>query len=321
MTGAASVAAEWAAFKWLFDLGKEGAKAFPWRWFTRRIRAHHLSQAPGTHFTLFVADLENDLDGHQTRHVQHALENMTGVKILRFGRSLSEPDHGLIDERHREAEKEGRRWLAEKNADLLIWGRAEPGGKVLRLRFLAREEGAALPQAANRELGTDLTLPVDFHSDLAVALHAVVLASLRPSSESEGHFVADLLEPATRKTKRLLANAPVQLNGEMRTTILFWYAYSANTLGEQRGSNDWLGESIEAYRELLPLWTRERVPLDWAMTQNNLGAALSALGERESGTAGLEEAVAAYRAALLDRTRERVPLDWATTQNNLGAAL
>jgi hypothetical protein len=31
--------------------------------------------------------------------------------------------------------------------------------------------------------------------------------------------------------------------------------------------------------------TRERVPLDWAMTQNNLGLALQALGERESGTA------------------------------------
>ena len=58
-------------------------------------------------------------------------------------------------------------------------------------------------------------------------------------------------------------------------------------------------------------WTRERVPLDWAMTQNNLGNALATLGERESGTARLEEAVAAYRAALEERTRERVPLDWA----------
>ena len=44
--------------------------------------------------------------------------------------------------------------------------------------------------------------------------------------------------------------------------------------------------------------TRERVPLDWATTQNNLGTALQTLGERESGTARLEEAVAAYRAAL-----------------------
>jgi len=47
-----------------------------------------------------------------------------------------------------------------------------------------------------------------------------------------------------------------------------------------------------------------RVPLDWAMTENNLGTALWKLGERESGTARLGEAVAAFRAALEERTRE-----------------
>ncbi|MGB9165254.1 MAG: hypothetical protein WCC41_12490, partial [Rhodomicrobium sp.] len=78
---------------------------------------------------------------------------------------------------------------------------------------------------------------------------------------------------------------------------------------------------VAAYHAALLEWTRERVPLDWAMTQNNLGNALSTLGERESGTARLEEAAAAYRAALLERTRERVPLNWAGTQNNLGNAL
>ena len=60
--------------------------------------------------------------------------------------------------------------------------------------------------------------------------------------------------------------------------------------------------------------TRERVPLDWARTQVNLGVALRTLGERESGTARLEEAVVAYRAALEEWTRERVPLDWALTR-------
>jgi hypothetical protein len=34
-------------------------------------------------------------------------------------------------------------------------------------------------------------------------------------------------------------------------------------------------------------WTRERVPLQWATTQNNLGIALRILGEGESGTARL----------------------------------
>jgi len=63
------------------------------------------------------------------------------------------------------------------------------------------------------------------------------------------------------------------------------------------------------------------VPLQWAMTQMNLGAALETLGERGGGTARLEEAVATYRAALAERTRDRVPLDWAMTQMNLGNAL
>ena len=47
-----------------------------------------------------------------------------------------------------------------------------------------------------------------------------------------------------------------------------------------------------------PEYTRERVPLLWAGTQNNLGSALWTLGGRESGTARLEEAVAAFTACL-----------------------
>jgi len=63
------------------------------------------------------------------------------------------------------------------------------------------------------------------------------------------------------------------------------------------------------------------VPLDWAMTQNNLGTVLWTLGAREGSAVLLAEAVQAYRAALEEWTRDRVPLDWATTQNNLGTAL
>ena len=66
---------------------------------------------------------------------------------------------------------------------------------------------------------------------------------------------------------------------------------------------------------------RERVPLDWARTQMNLGVALSSLGARESETDRLNEAVAAYREALKERTRERVPLRWAVTQKSLGTVL
>ena len=57
-----------------------------------------------------------------------------------------------------------------------------------------------------------------------------------------------------------------------------------------------------AYRAALKERTRDRVPLDWATTQNNLGNALETLGDRESGTARLEEAVVAGRLRWTDLT-------------------
>jgi tetratricopeptide (TPR) repeat protein len=92
-------------------------------------------------------------------------------------------------------------------------------------------------------------------------------------------------------------------------------------LGERESSTDKLEQAVSAFREALNWLTRDRAPLDWAVTQNNLGNALQALGERESGTEKLEQSVAAYREALKERTRERGPFDWAETQNNLGTAL
>ena len=58
-------------------------------------------------------------------------------------------------------------------------------------------------------------------------------------------------------------------------------ANSLTTLGEQSGQNKPLEEAVASYQEALKERTRERVPLDWAVTQNNLGAALASLGSGE----------------------------------------
>ena len=91
--------------------------------------------------------------------------------------------------------------------------------------------------------------------------------------------------------------------------------------GQDFGNNAALQRSIDVYGQALELRPRDRVPLDWATTQNNLGNALQTLGSRESGTERLELAVQAFKAALEEFMRDRVPLQWATTQNNLGNAL
>jgi hypothetical protein len=74
----------------------------------------------------------------------------------------------------------------------------------------------------------------------------------------------------------------------------------------------------------LEVYTREQLPQDWAMTQNNLGLALVNQGLRSEGTTGAEllaQAVSAFRSALEVYTREQLPQNWSGTQNNLGLAL
>jgi hypothetical protein len=65
----------------------------------------------------------------------------------------------------------------------------------------------------------------------------------------------------------------------------WWWPLSARRSREKESGTAGLEAAVAAYRAALEEYTRERVPLGWAMTQNNLGNALQKLGERESGTA------------------------------------
>ncbi|MCA3517385.1 MAG: tetratricopeptide repeat protein [Rhodobacter sp.] len=120
----------------------------------------------------------------------------------------------------------------------------------------------------------------------------------------------------------LSTNTLPRANGsDDRGAILNDLGNALQTLGQREAGTARLEQAVAAYGAALTEWTQDRVPLNWAMTQNNLGSALRTLGRREAGTARLDRAVAAFRAALTEFTRDRVPLDWARTQNNLGNAL
>jgi hypothetical protein len=106
-----------------------------------------------------------------------------------------------------------------------------------------------------------------------------------------------------------------------RGQLLWHQADALYRQGDELGDNAALDKSIGIWDQLSRQeYPRERAPLDWATTQNNLGNALKLLGERGDDEA-LRRAVSVYENALLEFTRERAPLAWTTTQNNLGAAL
>ena len=65
-------------------------------------------------------------------------------------------------------------------------------------------------------------------------------------------------------------------------------------LGERETGSERLEEAIAVFRAALNEWSRESVPLKWAMAQNNLGNTLAALAERESGSERFGEAITAF---------------------------
>ncbi len=140
--------------------------------------------------------------------------------------------------------------------------------------------------------------------DLQAAREAFTKAEFRrrraaESRAARGELALTLIDyRAAAEHFRHAAELANGLDADLRTGFLHMMAEALYRQGEERGDNAALRESISAWHEVLRNRPRQRVPLDWAMTQNNLGTALQALGERESGTARLEEAVAAYREAL-----------------------
>jgi len=165
-------------------------------------------------------------------------------------------------------------------------------------------------------------LPKDSEQFLLAVLQLV--ADSRGDTQQVYPFLAQhqdslneqLLQTLPKVAARLLSGESDQQNFVAAVLVIFGNLIAQFPLG-QRGLNIEL--AIAAYERALEVYTREALPQQWAMTQNNLAVAyLNRIhGERADN---LELAIAAAERALEVRTREAFPQDWATTQNNLAVA-
>ena len=99
-----------------------------------------------------------------------------------------------------------------------------------------------------------------------------------------GRVLEKELGEVTEKLATLLQSSAIN-KPERLAPLYAALGLALATLGRRESGTQRLEQAVEAYRAALEDRTRERVPLSWAATQNNLGNALSALGEREGGNA------------------------------------
>jgi exonuclease VII small subunit len=208
--------------------------------------------------------------------------------------------------------------IAERFKDLQATASAQPGDdpKIAALKTKAQKaiEAGQLAEAD--------ALLADVETEQRRSLDRLAINAAETSAQ-RGEIALTRLRysAAAAHFANAAAVFPSGSNDDKRIDYLNKEASALYQQGDELGDNGALLSAIERRRQLVDLTPRERVPLQWATNQNNLGNALSSLGGRESGTAKLEEAIVAYREALKERTRERVPLKWADTQHSLGIAL
>lgn len=81
-----------------------------------------------------------------------------------------------------------------------------------------------------------------------------------------------------------------------------------------------LDPAREAFEQELTDAYRQRLPLEWAQTQNHYGNILAAQGQQFGDPALYQRAIAACQRALEVLSQKDTPGDWAMTQYNLGTA-
>ena len=289
-------------------------------WLVLRNLSSDNLQRPEDGFRIVLCWLQNDGSGFDTRQVENAFSGVRGIKLVRSARIVVAS--GASDDWREGMKASARRVLEVWNADLAIVGLVKKSGEVLSLWLVPRSGDGTLGRGDRPYKLEDVTLGPDFHDDLRAQLTSAALTAVAPlaGSGARGRVLVQGLGAATEKITRLLNGGTIGLAGR-RGALHFTLGNALVVLGERESKSQRLEQAVEAYRAALEVRTRERVPVDWASTQNNIGVALRALGEREGATERLEQAVEAYRAALEVRTRARLPLHWASTQNNLGNAL
>ena len=298
-----------------------GRRAYDW--YLKYSIRRDIRRGSGQRISILLARLADDTstDAHRTtlyetirRELGDAVEltNWPDIEILGDGNQY---------DIERRAYEKVQKLLKDRNCDLLISGRVKgrsADSSVLSLRFTVAEAAGGNPESY--KLTETFDLPAQFVGNLGAAIAARVVMSAAPAVEMSGHFLVPMMRATAERLEPVVNQLNSRFDADTRGSLLFNYALVLSSVGLQAGTNDTLIRAVEAYRAALLEYTRERVPLNWATTQNNLGTALKTLGERESGTARLQEAIKAYRGALEEFEAAKASHYIKITRDNLTLA-
>ncbi|MEK7245988.1 MAG: hypothetical protein AAB223_08210 [Pseudomonadota bacterium] len=271
-----------------------------------------------------IAVMIVDFDGPEGENFAERLVGsigaFQGLAVLRRKERLRLAGAGGLVEKLAAAAEQGRAWLQDAPADLLIWGEISAETRVATLRLLpAIAEPDGVVGAFG--LGDAFEIPAVLGADIERVVAATVLAAaVRGHAGARGLAVDELRRLlAAMPDPALLARAAQTPAATANLLIGLGHAHAADV--RCGGDPASLDRTLACYRAATERLTAQTSPLLWGLAQNHLAAVLIALAEREHSSARLSEAAAAHRTVAETLTRIEYPNDWALAQARMGSTL
>ena len=275
---------------------------------------------------IIVALVKDDYENMQRKLLLEALDGIPGVRAVgverdftRFVPGVAEPNALANEDTAKRANREGRTWLAERNADLLIWGMIEPTGRNVELHFVTVTSSPGERAGRFTPINT-LFLPIDFYNDWVPLIRACVLAAIDPRSFSQGRIMRSALPALGSAARAMGADPSAAMEPHERAAIMFCYGNTAAMCAQLEGDRSWYQTAVEAWRGAVALYGNDNSAVLGQLYQQ-LGLALQIIAERTNDIERLEEAADAYPRALVHISRRKQPADWGLMKYRLGCVL
>lgn len=276
---------------------------------------------------ILVSKVHDDYEDMQHGMIVEALSDIPGVRVEVVDRDLarmipglavSDP-HGPEDESLKRATREGRRWLTETNADLLVWTCVDETGRSLHLRFVALASSPGERPGRFRPHHF-LSVPVDFYNDWVPLIRAIALSAFDPRSVAQGRILKSALPSLTTSARNLGLEPSMAMESHEQASILSCYGNAAAIAALFTGDKTWYHTAVEAWRGAV-----ERTPEDdqraLGHLHQQLGLTLQLIAERTNDLETLKDTASAYRKSLIHISRRHQPFEWGIMKYRLGGVL
>lgn len=276
---------------------------------------------------ILVGKVHDDYEDMQHGMIVEALSEIPGVRVESVDRDLARMVPGLADssptgpndESLARATREGRRWLSEHNADVLVWAFVDEAGRSLQLRFVALASSPGERPGRFRPFHA-LTVPVDFYTEWTPLIRSVVLAAVDPRSIAQGRILRSAL-PSMASSGRTLGLEPsMAMESHEQASILSCYGNTSAIAAQLTGDRTWYHTAIEAWQGAID-HTPDEDKRALGHLHQQLGLTLQIVAERNNDLDTLKDTAAAYRKALIHLSRRHHPVDWGMMKYRLGGVL